>query len=77
MNTILKAAVGTLGVAILLGMSPGNAAAAYSNQCGTEYRDCLAAGIDPDTCMDAYWLCRFGYLPAKSTIQTIPGDRRV
>ncbi len=76
MKTILRTAVGTLGVALLLGMSPGNAAAAYGYQCGTEYRNCLAAGIDPDTCMDAYWLCRFGYLPAKSATQMIASDRR-
>lgn len=75
MKTILKTVAGTLGVALLLGMSPGNAVAAYSN-CGTEYRNCLAAGIDPDTCMDAFWLCRFGYLPAKSAMHMIPSDRR-
>lgn len=76
MNTMLKATVGTLGIALLLGMSSGSAiAAGYGSDCGTEWRECRAAGIDPDICMDAYWLCRYGYLPAKSATMITSGRR--
>ncbi|NOT89636.1 MAG: hypothetical protein HOP03_15870 [Lysobacter sp.] len=74
MKTILKTTIGTLVTGLLLTVSSGNAAAAYG--CVSEFRACVAAGIDIDICRDQLWLCKYGYLPAKSAAQMIPGDRR-
>ncbi len=76
MKTTLKSTVATLVTGLLLAVSSGNAAAADPYGCAAEFRACLAAGIDGDICRDGYWLCQYGYLPAKSAAQMIPGDRR-
>ena len=55
---------------------PSGAANAAGNQCWTEYRACIAAGYDQDQCIDSYYYCRYGYIPAKSSALPLTGNRR-
>ncbi len=66
MNMSLKTAAFTISLGMLLSLPASNANAGTHRECYAAYRQCILAGFPEIECEDGYWLCRYGYLPAKS-----------
>jgi hypothetical protein len=76
MTTLLKTMAFTVSIAVLLSLPAKNAYAATPRECMEQYRECLATSPDPDNCADLYWLCRYGFYPAKSSHAAMMDNRR-
>lgn len=67
----MNLSVKTSAIVVAIGLSlaaPSTQADPIRNyECMQEYRACIAAGYDPDMCMDNYYYCRYGYYPAKGS----------
>lgn len=76
MNVLSKTSVFVVAIGMLLTASPSKADPFRSYQCSQEWRECMAAGYDPDMCRDNYWYCMYGYYPVKASMAGIPGEAR-
>lgn len=75
MKTTLKTGIFSAVLALLVSMPSGNANAG-AGVCWRQYLDCIAAGIDETQCETGYYICRYGYIPAKpAAIPLVPHQR--
>ena len=65
MNTLLKTAALTISIAILMTVPANNANAGTRRECDAAYRECILSGYPEVDCENGYWICRYGYIPAK------------
>ena len=76
MNVLSKTSVFVVAIGLLLAAASSKADPIHNYQCMQEYRECRAAGYDPDMCRDNYWYCMYGYYPVKGSMAAIPGEAR-
>lgn len=67
MNLSLKTSAIVVAIGLSLVAPSSKADVTRSLLCSQEYRECRAAGYDPDMCRDNYWYCMYGYYPVKSS----------
>ena len=75
MPLVIKTSLLIAAIGALFAMLPQQARAGDPYLCRQELQACLAAGYDPDFCRDNYYLCRYGYIPARSAAVSAPVGR--